>query len=239
VYKRQVLIRKDSASGSEMLAGALKAHGRAVIVGETSFGKGSGQTLMLLKKASPKRWIRLTIFKYYLPDETSIHEKGVKPHIVQESDRYESWQYDWQLHLSRTGLVEGYVAVHYAKSKVGLFRLAEYDGLSTKGYPEFEALFRKAVRVLYDARMKWTRSANPPSFEEFFAQHGTGEDRDFIRQMVRSILRKRVQDDRAKPFIQDFQEDVQLQRAIFEVLKKLGRTPADVPEYKHFAGKFD
>jgi hypothetical protein len=238
-YPIVILIRNDSASGSEMLAGALKAHGRALIVGETSFGKGSGQTLIRLEKANPKRWLRLTIFKYYLPDETSIHEKGVKPDIEQKPDQFQSWEYDWQLHLSRAGLIEDYVAEHYEKNKAAFFRIADFDGFDASAYPEFDALFERALRILYDARRRWTRDADFPSFETFRAQHETAEDRAFIRVAVRAAVRRKVQDDRARPFIQDFQEDVQLQRAIREVLKKLERDPGDIPEFKHFAKKFE
>jgi carboxyl-terminal processing protease len=237
-----LLIRKDSASGSEMMAGALKAHGRAVIVGESSYGKGSGQTLMGLESTKKsnrvQRFLRLTIFKYYLPDNTSIHDTGVKPDIPQEPDRIESWQYDWQIHMSRAGLLREYVNRHWDEHRERFLRLADFDDFSTEDYPGFEDLFRRAVRLLYDARKRWTRAPAFPAFEAFFARHDVKEDRDILRMLVRALIRKRVQDERKAPFIQDHQEDVQLQRAIYEVLKRLGETPADHKHYKHFANRF-
>ena len=74
-----VLINYGSASASEIVAGALKDHKRAIILGENSYGKGSVQSIIPLKN---KGAIRLTIAKYYLPSGKSISEVGVTPDIV-------------------------------------------------------------------------------------------------------------------------------------------------------------
>jgi len=73
-----VLINYGSASASEIVAGALKDHKRAILVGEQSYGKGSVQSIIPLKN---KGAIRLTISKYYLPSGKSISEVGVIPDI--------------------------------------------------------------------------------------------------------------------------------------------------------------
>tara|TARA_B100001057_G_scaffold155038_1_gene155218 strand:- start:1764 stop:2900 length:1137 start_codon:yes stop_codon:yes gene_type:complete len=73
-----VLINYGSASASEIVAGALKDHKRAIILGENSFGKGSVQSIIPLKN---KGAIRLTVAKYYLPSGKSISEVGVSPDI--------------------------------------------------------------------------------------------------------------------------------------------------------------
>ena len=78
-----VLINEGSASASEIVAGALKDHKRAILVGENSYGKGSVQSIISLKN---KGAIRLTISKYYLPSGKSISEVGITPDIeVEES----------------------------------------------------------------------------------------------------------------------------------------------------------
>ena len=78
-----VLINYGSASASEIVAGALKDHKRAIIIGENSYGKGSVQSIIPLKN---KGAIRLTISKYYLPSGKSISEIGITPDIeVEES----------------------------------------------------------------------------------------------------------------------------------------------------------
>ena len=78
-----VLINYGSASASEIVAGALKEHKRAILIGENSYGKGSVQSIIPLKN---KGAIRLTISKYYLPSGKSISEVGVTPDIeIEES----------------------------------------------------------------------------------------------------------------------------------------------------------
>ena len=76
-----ILINNGSASASEILAGALKDHKRAILIGETSYGKGSVQSIIPLKNGGG---MRLTISKYYLPSGKSISEVGVEPDIFVE-----------------------------------------------------------------------------------------------------------------------------------------------------------
>ena len=73
-----VLINYGSASASEIVAGALKDHKRAILIGENSYGKGSVQSIIPLNNQGA---IRLTISKYYLPSGQSISEIGVTPDI--------------------------------------------------------------------------------------------------------------------------------------------------------------
>ena len=82
-----VLINYGSASASEIVAGALKDHKRAILIGNNSYGKGSVQSIIPLKN---KGAIRLTISKYYLPSGKSISEVGVKPDIEidEEGDEF-------------------------------------------------------------------------------------------------------------------------------------------------------
>ena len=74
-----VLINYGSASASEIVAGALKDHKRAILLGDNSYGKGSVQSIISLKNDGA---IRLTIAKYYLPSGKSISEVGVSPDIM-------------------------------------------------------------------------------------------------------------------------------------------------------------
>ena len=77
-YPIAILINGGSASGSEIVAGALKDLNRAILVGETTFGKGSVQSVIQLQDGSA---LRLTTAKYYTPSRQVIHEKGVAPQI--------------------------------------------------------------------------------------------------------------------------------------------------------------
>jgi len=82
-----VLINYGSASASEIVAGALKDHKRAIILGENSYGKGSVQSIIPLKNRGA---IRLTVAKYYLPSGKSISKVGVTPdiEILEESENF-------------------------------------------------------------------------------------------------------------------------------------------------------
>ena len=82
-----VMINYGSASASEIVAGALKDHKRAILLGENSYGKGSVQSIIPLKNDGA---IRLTVAKYYLPSGKSISEVGVSPdiEISEETDEF-------------------------------------------------------------------------------------------------------------------------------------------------------
>ena len=73
-----VLVNRSSASASEVLAGALQDHGRALIVGEKTFGKGSVQSVLNLRNGSG---IRLTTSRYYTPNGRSIQAEGILPDV--------------------------------------------------------------------------------------------------------------------------------------------------------------
>lgn len=77
-----VLVNEGSASASEIVAGALQDHGRAIVVGTSTFGKGLVQTVMPLSKG---RAIKLTTSRYYTPSGDSIHETGITPDVYVEN----------------------------------------------------------------------------------------------------------------------------------------------------------
>ncbi len=78
-YPMIVLVNKGTASASEIVAGALQDHGRAVIMGTQTFGKGSVQTIIELEDGSG---LKLTVARYYTPKHRSIQELGVTPDVV-------------------------------------------------------------------------------------------------------------------------------------------------------------
>ena len=73
-----VLIDRGSASGAEIVAGALRDHGRATLMGERTFGKGSVQTVMPLRDGQA---LKLTTSRYFTPSGASIHDRGIEPDV--------------------------------------------------------------------------------------------------------------------------------------------------------------
>jgi carboxyl-terminal processing protease len=76
-----VLVNGGSASASEIVAGALKDHGRAVLVGRKTYGKGSVQTVLPLARGGA---VKLTTSRYFTPSGASIHGKGIVPDVIEE-----------------------------------------------------------------------------------------------------------------------------------------------------------
>ena len=88
-----VLINSGSASASEIVAGALKDHARAIIVGTRSFGKGSVQSIIPLPGNGA---MRLTTARYYTPSGVSIQAKGIEPDIKVEAGITDLKKKDWK-----------------------------------------------------------------------------------------------------------------------------------------------
>ena len=90
-----VIIDGGSASASEIVAGALQAHKRAIIIGTQSFGKGSVQTIIPFQVSNSDNLtgIRLTTARYYTPSGESIQGKGIVPDIIIEQGEFESFDY--------------------------------------------------------------------------------------------------------------------------------------------------
>jgi carboxyl-terminal processing protease len=94
-----VLINGGSASASELVAGALQAHHRATIIGTSSYGKGTGQKLVMLDDGSA---LKITYFRYFLPDNRSIQAVGVVPDLLVDDGKVFKREVNIDRHLSNT-----------------------------------------------------------------------------------------------------------------------------------------
>jgi len=203
------LIDEGSASGSEMLSGALKDNKRATVIGRSTFGKGIGQSFFDIEN-SKNAVLKCTVFRYFLPSGISIDryegEGGVAPDIQVGLDLLQPWQVYAIDALRDSGKLDAYLDQYYVGlKKADLMKLASFDGLRHEPWPEFE---------------------------KFYAGLETQLSRDDVRREIRYALRARVQDDRGAEFTQNFQEDKVILRGVKELFAKIGQDPLTIPEYK-------
>ena len=133
-----VLINGGSASASEIVAGALQDHRRAIIVGTQSFGKGSVQTIIPFQRSKEGNvsGIRLTTARYYTPSGESIQGKGINPDIIVEQGEFESYEFE---RYSESDLKDS---------------LDKEDGENTNNNTEDADLSEKEERLAKDYQLK-------------------------------------------------------------------------------------
>ena len=212
-----MLVDEGSASASEILAGALQCHKRALLVGEKTFGKGSVQDMKYLKTSGEKSAVKCTISKWYLPDGRTVEkdkdkgvEGGVMPDVKAEPPDRDYWK-DAEFERLRAGDdLDRFVKGLFEADKEKARQIAESDGGDSARYPGFDA---------------------------FYDSIKTKASRDEIRELVREQVRKRVQDDQGRPLYLDFQTDFVLQRGILEACKKIQMDPLTIKEYAIFTRK--
>ncbi|MEK7270769.1 MAG: S41 family peptidase [Planctomycetota bacterium] len=210
-YPMIVLVNRGSASASEIVAGALRDHARATLVGDRTYGKGSVQRLLSLPRPFQDMRLRLTVAKYYLPSDRCIHEIGIEPDLYARAEKVVLSRFEAREALRESELVEQWLARRVSEDLKGLLALAENDGFDPARWPGLEEL-RKDPKV-------------------------KGLSADDVRRILRSFARKRAEDERGAIFAFDLGEDRVLQRSALEMAKKLGEDPEKSPDYAPVAAR--
>ncbi len=254
-----ILVNEHTASASEIVAGSLQAHKRAVVVGVQTYGKGSVQKLFPVESMRGERFrdengngrwdewekfedangngkydpgprARMTVARYYLPDGRCPDKRLDKDGRVLNKDY---------------GVIPDVVVQADSLDMKDLWKNAVISELWQKG------VFRKYVdehlkgheKLFLELAENDGRDAGRwPGFDEFFASLHTMLSKDDVRRWIRVAARERVSDIRGKAWpggrlIGDWEEDHQLQAAIRIVLRKSGRKVDEVPAYRTVFGK--
>lgn len=157
-----VLVNEGSASASEIVAGALKDHKRAIVMGSKTFGKGSVQTILPMENGSA---LKLTTARYYTPKGLSIQAKGIEPDIVLDKVRVAAveateldslQEADLARHLEQKLLEDNLPADSIGeakKSEKASKKDAEGEDLATEDFALYQALnLLKGITILQSAR---------------------------------------------------------------------------------------
>jgi carboxyl-terminal processing protease len=217
-----VLIDGGSASASEILAGVLQHYGRAICVGERTFGKGSVQQIPDLQATPERDALRLTIAKYYLPNGKSPQKEkdattwGIEPDVKVEPPERDYWLDEAFEKIRLAGTIDDYIKEKMPQRKELFRALATDDNHDPSRYPDLESL---------------QASLDPPLDKRL--------ELDDLRLLVRDALRRLVADERGKDFNVDYQEDVALQRGIMEAMKRAGVDAKTIPSYTAFVKKLE
>lgn len=156
-----VLVNSGSASASEIVAGALKDHDRGIIVGKTTFGKGSVQTVLPLAE---DKALKLTTARYYTPDGTSIQAQGIVPDIEIE---YATITKVDNVGEYRESDLTGHLSNEISKEKEKKDAAAKKETLAEKDYQLYEALnILKALSFTKPKNVEKNLAKNEASTED-------------------------------------------------------------------------
>ncbi len=207
-----VIVNEGSASASEIVAGALRDHDRAKLVGRKTFGKGSVQQLLHVYATQGRTRLKLTVAKYYLPKGESIHGKGIEPDVEVEEETPEVVEVDAILKLQRGRVIEEWVQEHFAEYEELLRGLIAYDQYDPERYPGFDTLLATLRETYPEARI------TP----------------DLVRRKLRAAILNHLRYEYGEEVPVDVEENEVLQRALLVLGESLeGGLPGE-PVYDAF-----
>lgn len=220
-YPLIVLVNHSSASASEMCSGSLQANKRATIVGETSFGKGIGQSAFPVTGFKSETslgtqqsiyLVYLTMMRYYLPPDKSIHKIGVEPDLPVRQGGLKGDALDQAMKMKKSKGFQQYLDTLLSQHGDLMKELAQADGGDPLSYP---------------------------GFEEFYVSLKGHLSRSAVRSVLREEIRKKLEGDESLNLFYDFQEDRILKKAIEEAARLSNIDLKSIKEYKAYFFKPD
>lgn len=206
-----VIINGGTCDGAEMLASALKEHGRAKLVGSNTFGRSIVQELIPLqseelKKDGKQVSLLLTVARYYTPkSRVVLYDRGVAPDIELKANGFEGWIYDELEVAAKNAEFKAYMDKLLTGDKVVLAKLANGDGHDTTKYKGLSDLHKKL---------------------------GLHTDVEELRYLVRHKLRENLKSNGANIYKSDLQEDAVFAGALKAAAKSAGIDLSGVAEYE-------
>ncbi len=217
-YPVAVLVNRSSASASEMTSGSLQGNERAVIVGETTFGKGIGQSgstvagfssETALGKTRSVYVVYLTMMRYLLPEgNRSIHLVGVEPDVPVLKRSLKGAAFDKVMKARNHKAMQEYVADLLENHRDTAIALAIFDGEDTVRYPGFDKVYGKIKR--------WVSEK---------------EARRIVRRDIRNRLIEEADDDLFRKLFYDIQEDRTLRAGVREIASEASVELIEFEEY--------
>ncbi len=212
-----ILINGGSASAAEIFSGCLHDHKRGFLIGERSFGKGSVQHIIPLKATREEAAMRLTVHKYFLPGGRTPHkepgkegEGGIAPDLEVKPPRPDFWKDAEFARILDSGELDKWWSANFPANKDTFRKLADFDGWDLSRYP---------------------------GHDNFVAGVKTKLEPDEVRQLLRQHVRRMIAWEYKVEMLADWEDDVQLQAAIVESLKRGGGTAGAFDEYRKFADR--
>ncbi len=206
-YKESVVvvINGGTASAAEIVAGAMRDHNRAPLVGRKSYGKGSVQSLMGVNTTRDRSRIKLTVAKYYLPNGETIHKKGIEPDYktpeldLSVAEAEARWkirdQHDIQFWLEENDRFTRYEKVYRD--------LLAFDGYESEAYPEFDSLYETLVAKYPKEKI----------------------DRELVRKEIRYGIASYLRDYLGEKQYVDLEDNPALQEAVITLGESIGGLP--------------
>ncbi|MDR2391383.1 MAG: S41 family peptidase [Planctomycetota bacterium] len=203
-----VVVNSGTASAAEILAGAMRDHKRAPLVGRKTYGKGSVQSLIGVKTTRDRSRIKLTVAKYYLPNGDCIHGKGIEPDRKVPETELSATELEarWKIRDQHDVMFWLEENDRFLRHEEEYRRLLAFDNLDPYAYPEFDSL-------LASLQAKYPKEKI---------------DSDLGRKELRYGLAAYLRDFKGENAYVDLEENTYLQEAVVTLGETMGGLP-DTP----------